>query len=132
MAAQHHHEMTHKGRILAKRLIRLQALSAAILIFIFGLTLGIPAVITATAGAIIGLLPNIVFAAFAFRTGGARAAPAVVNSFYVGEGLKIALTMCLFVMAFVFLEGPWLPLFVVFGVITILHWLAPILHLKIN
>jgi len=132
MASRNSRSMMHGGRRLAVRLLQLQAIIAAIIIAGFGFIMGTQALPTAFAGAMIGLIPNIAFAAIAFRHGGARAAPQVVNNFYAGEAAKMALTLILFVLAFVFLNGPWFPLFAVFIAITLTHWLAPILHFKTN
>jgi|SRR5690554_2171610 len=132
MATKHPQRMVQSGRQLARKLIRLQSITAAVLVFIFGIWMGTAALMTALAGAVIAIIPNIVFAAFAFRHAGARSAPAVVHSFYAGEGIKLFLTMIMFVIAFVTLNGPWLPLFTVFAILTFMHWLAPILHLKLT
>lgn len=130
--ATNHSAMLHGGRNMATKLIRLQARISTLMIVLFGVFLGVAALYTAIAGAVIGLIPNIVFAAIAFRHGGARAAPQVVNNFYAGEATKMALTLILFVLAFIVLNGPWFPLFAVFIAITLTHWLAPILHFKSN
>lgn len=120
------------GRRLAKRLLLLQAAVAFFLIVFFAWLYGASGVKTAVAGSIISLVPNTIFAAYAFRFSGARAAPEVVRSFYAGEALKMIITIILFALAFSTLSAPWLPLFIVFSVLTFMHWLIPFLNLKSN
>lgn len=124
--------LTSGGRRIAIRVAKVQIAAVIILTVLMYLIYGVSGVLTAIAGACIGLIPNIVFARYAFRFGGARAASQVVQSFYAGEALKMVLTVVLFTIAFVILNGPWLPLFVVFITVTVLQWLVPFLNLKIN
>ncbi|CUS47828.1 MAG: F-type H+-transporting ATPase subunit AtpI [Idiomarinaceae bacterium HL-53] len=124
--------LTSGGRRIAVHVLKVQLVAALVLIAIMYLIYGVSGVLTAAAGACIGLIPNIVFARYAFRYGGARSASNVVQSFYAGEALKMVLTVVLFTISFVILNGPWLPLFAVFITVTVLQWLAPFLNLKIN
>ncbi|RTE86812.1 F0F1 ATP synthase subunit I [Lysobacter sp. N42] len=124
--------LNQKGRRIARTVLLVQAIAAAILVALMGLIFGIEGAKTAFAGACIGLIPNMIFAHYMFRFGGARAASQVVQSFYLGEMLKMLFTIVLFVIAFVILNGPWFPLFAVFIAITVLQWITPFLNLKIN
>lgn len=124
--------LTLAGRRLAKRLLLLQAAVALVLLAFFAWLYGAPGAKTAFAGSIISLVPNAIFAVYAFRFGGARSASEVVRSFYAGEALKMVLTIILFALAFITLSGPWLPLFTVFIVVTFMHWLIPFLNFKSN
>lgn len=124
--------LTLAGRRLAKRLLLLQAAVALVLLAFFAWLYGASGAKTAFAGSIISLVPNAIFAVYAFRFGGARSASEVVRSFYAGEALKMVLTIILFALAFITLSGPWLPLFTVFIVVTFMHWLIPFLNFKSN
>lgn len=132
MTVQNSGSLTSEGRRIAKRVIQVQAIAALVLVVLMAMIYGKSGAATAFAGACIGLLPNIVFARYMFRFGGARAASQVVQSFYLGEMVKMLLTIVLFIIAFVMLNGPWLPLFAVFVAITVLQWITPFLNLKIN
>ncbi|MBJ9974455.1 F0F1 ATP synthase subunit I [Pseudomonas sp. S75] len=79
-------------------------------------------------GGLIGWLPNVYFAWKAFRFSGARAAPAIVKSFYAGEAGKLILTAVLFALTFAGVK-PLAPL-AVFGVFLLtlmVSWFAPLL-----
>ncbi|WP_126756115.1 ATP synthase subunit I [Aliidiomarina taiwanensis] len=132
MAHKKNNRLTHDGRRIAKRLLVLQAAATLVLVALFAWIYGPSGAITASAGGVISLVPNAVFAVYAFRFGGARSASEVVRSFYAGEAVKMVLTIILFAAAFMTLNGPWLPLFIVFGVVTFMHWLIPFLNFKSN
>ncbi|PZQ36175.1 MAG: F0F1 ATP synthase subunit I [Pseudomonas putida] len=69
-------------------------------------------------GGLIAWLPNMYFAWKAFRFSGARAAQAIVKSFYAGEAGKMILTAVLFA------------LFGVFVLTLLVSWFAPLLMNK--
>jgi ATP synthase protein I len=79
-------------------------------------------------GGLIVWLPNLYFAYKAFRFSGARAAQAIVRSFYAGEAGKLILTAVLFALAFVGVK-PLAPLalFGVFLLTQAVNWFAPLL-----
>jgi ATP synthase protein I len=79
-------------------------------------------------GGLIVWLPNLYFAHKAFRFSGARAAQAIVRSFYAGEAGKLILTAVLFALTFAGVK-PLDPL-AVFGVFILtqaVSWFAPVL-----
>ena len=79
-------------------------------------------------GGLIVWLPNVYFAYKAFRFTGARAAQAIVRSFYAGEAGKLILTAALFTLTFVGVK-PLAPLavFGVFLVTQLVSWFSPLL-----
>ena len=82
-------------------------------------------------GGLIVWLPNLYFAHKAFRFSGARAAQAIVRSFYAGEAGKLILTAVLFALTFAGVK-PLNPL-AVFGVFILIQsvsWFAPVLMKK--
>lgn len=79
----------------------------------------------------IGWLPNVYFAHKAFRFGGARAAQAIVRSFYAGEAGKLIFTAVLFALAFAGVKPlEPLALFGVFVLTQLVSWFAPLLVKK--
>jgi ATP synthase protein I len=89
---------------------------------------GVTAGYSGLCGGLIALLPNIYFAHKAFRFSGARAAQAIVRSFYAGEAGKLILTAVLFALTFAGVK-PLAPL-AVFGVFLLtqaVSWFAPLL-----
>ncbi|MDK1397555.1 F0F1 ATP synthase subunit I, partial [Pseudomonas protegens] len=78
---------------------------------------GVVAGYSGLCGGLIALLPNVYFAHRAFRFSGARAAQAIVRSFYAGEAGKLILTAVLFALTFAGVK-PLAPL-AVFGVFVL-------------
>lgn len=83
---------------------------------------------SALCGGLIAWLPNMYFAYKAFRYTGARAAQAIVKSFYAGEAGKLILTAVLFALTFAGVK-PLAPLavFGVFLLTQLVSWFAPLL-----
>ncbi|PTS82421.1 F0F1 ATP synthase subunit I [Pseudomonas sp. HMWF032] len=79
-------------------------------------------------GGLIAWLPNMYFAHKAFRFTGARAAQAIVRSFYAGEAGKLVLTAVLFALTFAGVK-PLEPLavFGVFFLTQLVNWFSPLL-----
>lgn len=79
-------------------------------------------------GGLIAWLPNLYFAHKAFRFSGARAAQAIVRSFYAGEAGKLVLTAVLFALVFAGVKPlDALALFGVFLLTQLVNWFAPLL-----
>ena len=79
-------------------------------------------------GGLIAWLPNLYFAHKAFRFSGARAAQAIVRSFYAGEAGKLILTAVLFALTFAGVKPlEALAVFGVFVLTQLVNWFAPLL-----
>lgn len=79
-------------------------------------------------GGLIAWLPNVYFAHKAFRFSGARAAQAIVRSFYAGEAGKLVLTAVLFALVFAGVKPlDALALFGAFLLTQLVNWFAPLL-----
>ena len=79
-------------------------------------------------GGLIAWLPNLYFAHKAFRFSGARAAQAIVRSFYAGEAGKLILTAVLFALTFAGVKPlDALAVFGVFLLTQLVNWFAPLL-----
>ncbi|MCC5856133.1 MAG: ATP synthase subunit I [Idiomarina sp.] len=120
------HPILGAGRRFAWRIILVQALLAPVLILIFGLTMSTAGAMSALAGAVIALVPSMLFVVLAFRFGGARYVPNVVQYFFIAEAVKWLTTIALLIVAFNTLSGPWLPLLVTLFVILHVQWVAPV------
>lgn len=82
-------------------------------------------------GGLIAWLPNVYFARKAFRFSGARAAQAIVRSFYAGEMGKMILTAVLFALTFAGVKPlEALAVFGVFLLTQLVNWFAPLLMRK--
>ncbi|MBS7662718.1 F0F1 ATP synthase subunit I [Pseudomonas lalucatii] len=93
---------------------------------------GVVAGYSGLCGGLIAWLPNLYFAHKAFRYSGARAAQAIVRSFYAGEAGKLILTAALFALTFAGVKPlEALAVFGVFLLTQLVNWFAPLL-LKIR
>lgn len=86
-----------------KRLLLVQLL-VAILFPLVLLPFGTNAALSAAAGGLASLIPNLYFAYRAFQYSGARSAQKILRSFYAGEGVKLVLTAFIFALCFIYLE----------------------------
>ena len=87
---------------------------------------GVEAGLSAWLGGLTVVLPNFVFAAYAFRYMGASKSEQVLSSLKRGKALKFLLTVCMFVLAFKhFLLLP-VPFFSAYVLIFATQWIAPI------
>ncbi|BFT32082.1 hypothetical protein D210916BOD24_32580 [Alteromonas sp. D210916BOD_24] len=116
--------LTKRGKDLAKKGLLFQIIAAIVVTIIAGVIGGIPSATSAAAGALISILPTIVFSAFAFRYAGASKNDLVARSFSQGSKLKLALTIILFVIAFKGLNAAPLEIFMAFVITTASHGLA--------
>lgn len=83
---------------------------------------------SALCGGLIAWLPNLYFAYKAFRFSGARAAQAIIRSFYAGEAGKLILTAVLFALTFAGVKPlDALAVFGVFLLTQLVNWFAPLL-----
>ena len=123
--------LARRGRSYAYKLVLLQAaivVGTSILLFaLWGVQYGI----SALAGATIAVLPNFVFATLAFSHAGASASGKVVQSFFLGEAVKLLLTIVLFAIAFGLLNVVFAPLFITYVIGLLVPWTAP-LYFKQN
>lgn len=89
------------------------------LVAIAGLTLrGETAVYSGILGGMLALVPSLLFARYAFRYMGASQAADVAKSFYLGEGIKLVVTILGF--ALVFKYFPRVDVAALFGIYGIL------------
>lgn len=75
---------------------------------------------SALIGGMIVIIPNILFAYKAFKYAGAQASRKVVDSFFSGVKLKMALTALFLALAFKFLVLSVMPFFVMFSLVLAL------------
>jgi ATP synthase protein I len=109
----------------AARLFRVQLLVVLMVALIAFMVIGVIAAWSVVLGGLVSALPNAYFARKVFKYHGAQAAHKIVNSFYMGEAVKILLTFALF--ALIFKTLPIVPLALIFGFIVaqLMFWFAP-------
>ncbi len=116
--------MAAKGKRLAKKGLQTQLVVAFLVALVTGLFGSAHLAVSVSAGAFTSILPNLVFAVFAFKYSGARQNQLVARSFSQGSKLKLALTMILFVVAFKQFPENALPIMLGFAVATVSYMLA--------
>lgn len=117
-------ELAAGGKRLARKALYTQLVVMCMLIAICSLGISINAAKSAAVGAIISIVPNLVFAIFAFRFAGASKNELVVKSFSQGAKLRMAIAIILFVVAFRLLHAIPEVVFASFAITTVSYWLA--------
>ncbi len=87
---------------------------------------GLKAVVSTLVGALVFMIPNMLFAYGVFKHQGAMRAKLIVNSFYKAEGLKLVLTTVLFFMVFASMHVHVMAFFVTYIVLLATQWIAHI------
>jgi len=123
------HKLAQPGRVIAKRLLVLQTLLAALGTLGFML-IDFKAGYSALLGGIICVVPNLVFVIYAHRYGGARAARSITSSFYKGEALKLMLTAILFAGTFILVPISIGPLMTTYVMCLLAYWVIPFFGVK--
>ena len=123
--------LARRGRSSAYKLVVIQAaivgVTSILLFALWGFQYGL----SAFAGGVIAVLPNFVFATLAFSHAGASASGKVVQSFFLGEAVKLLLTIVLFAIAFGVLDMVFAPLFATYALGILVPWAVP-LYFKQN
>ncbi|MCW8093419.1 ATP synthase subunit I [Alteromonas sp. ASW11-130] len=117
-------EITEKGKKLARTGALYQCFIALVISVIIALSGMETWAISFAIGATISIVPNSVFALFAFRYSGASKNRLVVKSFNQGAKVKLLITVLLFVVAFVQFDIEPIALFAGFVITAASYWLA--------
>lgn len=110
-----------------RRLLLFQ-MSIAVLFPLVMLPFGTNAALSAAAGGLASLIPNLYFAYRTFRYSGARSAQMILRSFYSGEAIKLVMTALIFAVVFKYLKT--LNVAALFGgfiMVQMAVWLTPLL-----
>lgn len=113
-------------RLAAFKLICLQGIVALIAAVIVFIGWGVNAGQSALAGGAVALLPNFVFAVYAFRCMGASRVNQVYASLKRGNGLKFMLTIVLFALILKSYTVVLLPFFCVYVLVLFSGLFAPV------
>ena len=92
-----------------------------IIYFLWGWTIAKSALI----GGFIAIIPNMLFAYKAFKYAGAQASRKVIDSFFSGVKLKVALMALLLALAFKFIVLVPMPFFAMFSLVLFLPVVTP-------
>ena len=105
----------------AKTVLALQSL-IAVFCTVVALYFGVTSALSALLGGLAAVLPNSVFAVFAFRFVGASKNQLVYKSFKTGSKLKLILTIVIFVLIYRWPDVQAGPLFMTFVLAMLGHW----------
>lgn len=118
-------ELTKPGRIFAYKQIFLMSISVFIVTLIIYIFCGFQSAKSAALGGFIGILPNLLFAYKAFKFAGAKASKMVVESFFSGVKLKMALMALLLGLSVKFVVIIPIPFFSTFCLVMALPIITP-------
>jgi ATP synthase protein I len=118
-------ELTKPGRKFAYNQIALVTVITLICSLIIYFIWGFESAKSAALGSAIGIIPNLLFAYKAFRYAGARASKLVVESFFSGVKLKMALMALLLGLTLKFIVISPLPFFSMFCLVMALPIITP-------
>ncbi|MEL7477724.1 MAG: ATP synthase subunit I [Pseudomonadota bacterium] len=104
--------------------VLLQGIVATIAAVIVLVGWGVQAGVSALAGGLVSVLPNFVFALYAFRYMGASKAEQVFDSIKRGNGLKFLITICLFALIFKYFAVMALPFFCCYILVMFAQWFS--------
>lgn len=113
-------KIAEAGRNFARQQIIFIVCIVLFLSLVIYLIWGLEIAMSALVGGAIVIIPNILFAYKAFKYAGAQAARKVVDSFFSGVKLKMALMALLLALAFKFLVLIPLPFFAMFSLVLFL------------
>jgi ATP synthase protein I len=114
--------LAKKGRDLASKVLIFQSAIGLVFTLIFMFFLGKSAAISALCGALICVIPGLVFARFAFKYAGASQNKLVVRSFNQGSKLKMALSIILFFLVYKWVEVVPSAMLVTYVITLLCQW----------
>ncbi len=122
--------LARPGRELAKRLLLIQTgvviFTAIVMAALFNVEWGKASLL----GGSIFIIANAAFALFAFMFSGAQLAKLVATSFYIGEVLKIIITVVLFSVVFVYTQVELIPLMLTYLLVSGINIFAPVFFIN--
>ena len=101
-------------RLFALQLLMITTITVGLIVF-----RNINEAVSALLGGAVAILPALLFAIVLFHYKGARAAKKIVNNFYRGEALKIAMSIALFALIFRFYSVTPIVFFVTYAVMAL-------------
>ena len=106
--------------------VLLQGVVAIVIALIVLIGWGVTAGASAMAGGLVSVLPNFVFALYAFRYVGASKSEQIYVSIKRGNALKFLLTICFFTLVFKYFSVMAMPFFICYILVMFSQWFAPV------
>ena len=120
------HGLVAEGRQIAQRQFYVALIATLLITSVIYICCGLSFAKSAFYGGLISIIPHMVFAYKAFKYAGAQSSKKVMESFFTGEKLKMALTAFLFALAFKYLLIVPVPFFVTYFLVMFLTLLTPV------
>ena len=120
------HILVKSGFEQAKKYLRVQAI-IIVSISLVALIKDFQITIALLSGGMAVFLANLYFVYKVFSQSGAQANKKVVSAFYIGESVKIAISIGLLVFAFIQLPGKEVYVLSGYVLAYLLQWLAPVI-----
>ena len=120
------HIFVKQGFEQAKKYLRVQAI-IIVSISLVALIKDFQITIALLSGGMAVFLANLYFVYKVFSHSGAQANKKVVSAFYIGESVKIAISVALLVFAFIQLPGKEVYVLLGYVLAYLLQWLAPVI-----
>lgn len=117
------HKLAASSQKVAYRILVTQVIISAVVAMVF-LLFGTMAAASSVIGGLVAVIPNGVFVLITHRHGGAQSAKKIINTFYIGEALKMLLTAGMFAAAFIFFPVEILPLMLTFILCMLAYFIA--------
>ena len=117
-------DMQTGGRLQARRIILAQVVVTALTSLLFAIFSGAVDAVAALVGGLINVLANLYFARRLYGGRRIKSAAETALGFYVGEVVKLFITLALFALAIGVFKLSFLPLFTTFVATLLVFWLA--------
>ena len=118
-------KLVGQSRKAALKHVGFQTLLVLAVTLVCGLVWGLHAGLSALVGGAIYIVPNLVFVWLAFAYAGARQSKSVVMSLYLGEVVKLILTITMLAVALAWMKLDILSLYLAFAVALLAQWSIP-------
>ena len=117
-------DLVADGKKLAKKGFFVQSIVATILVGLAATLTTAENTISVALGAVSSIIPNGIFAFFAFRFAGAQHSRAVAKSMMQGARYKLLVVAVIFGIAFIVFKAQPIYLFGAFAISTLSYWLT--------
>lgn len=112
------------GRKEAQRIFAIQLLITLFAVAVALVFFGVRSAYSAGIGGGISIIATAYFASKVFSAGPGSSAAQIARKFFIGEVVKLALTVILFIIALTWLDVSFLPLFLTYMITLLAYWLV--------
>jgi ATP synthase protein I len=119
-----HSPLHERSRRVMMQVVAGQLVFALAIAVALGLTLGGGGAYAALVGGLVGVVPNFYLALRMARSSGNAAAEMALRTIYVGELIKIAFTVAMFIIAIVLLDANFLIVVLTYIATVAVNWFA--------